>query len=132
MTDDGRTHMPGAALRTGYLASLAPLAAYLGFLAYAILSPNIFRTEFDQLGMTDPGISFQTLDLLATAGRVVSAAGPLLAMALLVPGWPVLKRGSRRTLKILLAANGTLVMLMAVFVWYLPFVELQRRLHGGA
>jgi len=134
MTDDGlaQDDKPGKTLRTLYIASLAFLLAIVGFWIYAFLSPGSFRIVYDQLGMTERGFFSQVLEFLTPVFNVILAAAPIVAVLLLISGWPVLERGSRRTMKRLLLANGTLIAFIVVFTWFLPYMELQRRLSSGS
>lgn len=109
----GHEDKPGTALRTLYIASLALLFAYFGLWIYALISPVRYRIVFDQLGMTEPSWFMQVLLFLAPVISVISAAVPIVALLLLVSGWPVLKGGSRRTMKRMLLANGCLFLVIS-------------------
>lgn len=132
MTDDAPANedKPGKTLRTLYIASLAFLLAIVGVWIYALLSPMRTRIVYDQLGMTERNFFSQALEAVAPVINVIFAATPFVVVLLLIAGWPVLKRGSRRTMKRLLVANWTLVVFIVAFNW-LPYLELQRKLGSG-
>ena len=111
MTDDelAQDDKPGNTLRTLYIASLAFLLGIIGIWIYALLSPARFRIVYDQLGLTEPSLLMRALEFLAPVINVIFMATPIVVVLLLIEGWPVLKRGSRRTLKRLWVANWTMV-----------------------
>ena len=89
-----------------------------------------YRIVYDQLGMTEPGWVIQALIILGPAFWVISAMSPIVAILLLIPGRSVLKHGSRRTMKRMLAANVALVVIV-ILMWSLPYFVLQPRLESG-
>jgi hypothetical protein len=125
MTDDGPDHddKPGKTLQAFYRTSLWILLVIVGVWIMALLSLERHRIVYDQLGMTEPGWVIEALIILGPAFWVISAMAPIVAVLLLIYGGHVLKHGSRRTMKRMLVANTTLVVIV-IGIWCLPYFVL--------